>query len=114
MGPPLHLGRVSLGHTLVPEAAVGAGECLVPDPKVGVWAGWAHTGSWGLPCRQRAGHWAARGGCSPVLGSRAGWWEGWGFLPAGGFAARLQGQGAVPKRGVTACKWAPGFRFPLR
>ena len=72
-GPPLHLGRVSLGHTLVPEPVVGAGECPVPDAMVGVWAGWTprrklgtslKTAGWPLGNQGRCG-------CSPVLGSRA-------------------------------------------
>lgn len=31
--------EVSLGHTLIPQPVVGAGE-VCPDPMVGVWAGW--------------------------------------------------------------------------
>lgn len=38
----------------------------------------------------------------PGSGLQGGWWEGRGFLPAREFALRLQGQGAVPKSGVTS------------
>ena len=72
-GSPLYLGRVSLGHTLIPEPVVGAGECPVPDPMVGVWAGWTPRRKLGTSLKTAGWPLGNQGRCrcSPVLGSRA-------------------------------------------